>query len=201
MVFFDQHRVEQADAVVGAATSAHRIFLCHAQTRQGFARVHNLGAVAGHLGHGGHKLRGAGGHGAEQLQKIQGGALGGEQGAGMGLYLQHHRVSLRLTALGHVPAYLCIGVQRGKGFGDPIASGNHRRLAHPHPRAGPARRIDQRGSQITRAHVFQQRARHVLVGELLQERSSENKRISHERESRKTSILDARKTGHKKGRS
>ena len=72
----------------------------------------------------------------------------------MGLYFQNHGVGLGMAALGHVPAYLGIGIQRGEGFGDPIATGNDRRLAHPHPRAGPARRVDQRGGEITRSHVF-----------------------------------------------
>ena len=48
MVFFDQYRVIQANAVVGAAATAHRVLLGQTQAGQGFSGVHDVGLGARH---------------------------------------------------------------------------------------------------------------------------------------------------------
>ena len=47
VVLFDQHGVEQADAVVLAAAAAHGVLLREAQTRQRLARIEDARARAG----------------------------------------------------------------------------------------------------------------------------------------------------------
>ena len=51
MVFLDQHRVEQSNAVIAAATAAHGVFLRDAKTRQRFARVEYRRAPAANRVH------------------------------------------------------------------------------------------------------------------------------------------------------
>ena len=158
MVFFYQHCVVQANAVIGAAATAHRVFLRQAQARQGFARVHNLRPVARHGLHGSHKLRGVRGHGTEQLQEIEHGALGREQGLRRAFHRQHHFIGLAPGAFGHLPVHLCLRRQRiQRGLG-PRLPAKDSAFAQEHPSAGTALRIDQCGGQIAAAHVFGQGA-------------------------------------------
>ena len=158
MVLFDEHRVVQADAVVGAAAHAHGVFLRQAQAGQGLARVHDVGARALHsLDVGG----GLGGHGAEQLQEIQRRALRAQQRAGTGFDLQHHLIRCAALALGHVPGDARSGVERAQRGVGPGSAADHRAFAREHAGAGATHGIDQASGQITAAHVFLQGARHV----------------------------------------
>ena len=72
MVFFNQHRVIQANAVVGAAAHFHGVFLGLTKAWQSFARVHNLRPCA----FDGRHIDGSfGGDGAEELHEVERGAF------------------------------------------------------------------------------------------------------------------------------
>ena len=79
VVVLGEHAVEQAEAVVGAASGADGEPLELAESGCGFAGVEDDGLGAGH---GLDELTGEGGDAGESLKEIQGRAFGGEEGAG-----------------------------------------------------------------------------------------------------------------------
>ena len=158
VVFLDQHRVVQANAVVHPTTDLDRVFLRQPQARQGFSGVHNGRAGAAHRIH---ITRGFGRHRAEQLQKIERGAFGGQQRLGAALDLQHHLVGVAGVALGHVPmqhSARVAGTHRGV---DPRPAAHHSALARQDAGVGAAAGIDQGGGQVAAAHVFGQGSGHI----------------------------------------
>ena len=78
MVVLDQHAVAKIEAMVEAAAAGHGVFVEHAQSGHGFARVENAGLGAGNLVH---VLAGGGGDAAHALQHVQDHPLAGEQRA------------------------------------------------------------------------------------------------------------------------
>jgi hypothetical protein len=165
VVFLDQHGVIQADAVVGAAAGAHRVFLRQAQAGQGFARVHNVGAVAGNTLHGITVSGGLGGHGAEQLQKIERGTLGGEQASCRALHLQHHLVGDAALALWHQPLQAHVGVKLHERGLCPRRTADGGGFTRQNARLGRPRRINQPSRQIAATHIFLQGPRNVGLGQ------------------------------------
>lgn len=77
MIVFDEHHVEQAEAVINAAAASDGIFFQSTQAGSGFARVKNLrvGALDGI-----HELRSQGGDAGEALNEIEGDAFGAQDG-------------------------------------------------------------------------------------------------------------------------
>ncbi len=143
VVFFDQHRVVQTQAVVAATAHAHRVFLRQPQARQGFAGVHDLRPRACHALH---VARGLGGHGAQGLQKVERGALGAQQGARLAFDAQHHLVGGAALALGHQPVQLRLGVERLHGRLHPRRAAKHGGLARQQVGVGAALGGDQGGA-------------------------------------------------------
>src|SRR5690606_23606057 len=100
MVFLDQNTVMQTHALIFSAADCDCIFLCQAQPWQGFPGVVNLRARA---------LDGIdimacrGGGSRERLQKIQGAALGGKQGACIPGDLAKYLAGLTLLTFGYFP--------------------------------------------------------------------------------------------------
>jgi hypothetical protein len=79
VVFLDEEGVEQADAVVVTAATAHRVLLGDAQAGDGLAGIQQPHAGARDLVG---VVPAAGGGARQQLQEIQSAALAGEQRAG-----------------------------------------------------------------------------------------------------------------------
>ena len=165
VVFLDQHRVIEADAVVGAAAGAHRIFLRQTQTRQRLARVDNLRPVVGHALNGLNIVGGFRGDGAEQLQEVEGGALGGQQRARRAFNFQHHLIGRAGLAFGHAPGQAHVRIellQRGLG---PGRATDHGGFARQHLGPGTAIRVNQTRGEVARAHVLLQGPRRIRLSQ------------------------------------
>ena len=78
VIVLDQDRVEQSGAMVGGAAGAHRVFLDHAKRRRRFSRVEHDDPPAGRVDESARACRDA----REPLEKIERGALGGQQRRG-----------------------------------------------------------------------------------------------------------------------
>ena len=163
VVFLDQHRVIQANAVVGAAAGAHRVFLRQPQAGQGFAGVHNVGRRAFD---GLHIHRGFSGHGAEQLQKIQCCALGRQQRSGLALHFQNHLIRGAALAVLQVPGDAGGRVALENSGVGPGAAADDGGLTGDDPRMDAALGVHQSSGQVASTHVFQQGAGHVGSGQL-----------------------------------
>ena len=155
VVFLDQHRVVQADAVVGAAAGAHRVLLRQAQARQRLARVDDLRARAAHRIDVG---RGLGRDRAEQLQEVERRALGRQQRAGGAFDLQHHLVGGAALAFGHGPGDAWPAGRAGAGRPRPRAAADHGGLARdtsagPGGRPAPARPSGRRRRRLPPARA------------------------------------------------
>jgi hypothetical protein len=126
VIFLDQDAVMEAETVVAAAAAGDGVFLRQAQAGQGLARVDDARAGAGD---GVDVEPRDGGRGREQLQEIQRGALGGEQGAGVGFDLANDLASADGVAVAHVPANLGKGIESSEAGVEPCRSGQYRDFA------------------------------------------------------------------------
>jgi hypothetical protein len=155
VVFLDQDAVVEADAVVGAAADAHRVFLRQAQAGQGLAGVDDLGAGAGH---GLHVGGGHGGGAGQQLHEVEAGALGGEQGAGRGVDFTEQLAGLDALAVAGVPDHRGVGLEGHEGGVEPGGAAQDRVLAGDHAAAGHAVGLHEAGGEVAGADVFGQEA-------------------------------------------
>ena len=129
VVFLDQNGVVQANAVVGTATCANRIFLRQPQAGQRFSGVNNLRPRAAHPFY---VNGGFAGHSAEHLQKIKRCAFCGQQRLRLTAQLQNHLACRAAFAVAHVPNQLRCGVKLKHGGVDPVAAANYGSFARQH---------------------------------------------------------------------
>jgi hypothetical protein len=146
VVFLDQDAVIEAEAVVGAAAAGDGVFLRQAQAGQGLAGVDDACAGAGH---GVDVEARDGGGGREQLQEIEGGALGGEQGAGVGFDFAQHLAGAMVSPSRSLPANHGQRIERRKQASNqavPASTASSRLMTVPSERglAGSAGRSGRR---------------------------------------------------------
>jgi hypothetical protein len=101
VVFLDQDPVIKTQSMVGAAAASDRVFLSQAQPRKGLACIDDarLRAV-----HGVDVEARDGGGGRKQLQEIECGTLGGQQGARVGFDLAQGLASSNRLSIAYLPA-------------------------------------------------------------------------------------------------
>ena len=153
MVLLDQEGVPQADAVVVAAATGHRVLLRQAQPGQGLAGVEQP--------HAGVRdqvdiVAGAGGGGREGLQQVQRRALPGEQAAGRALDLEEGLAGLEAVAVRGIPAQGDTGIQATEQLVDPGHAAQHAGLAGDHPGRGVVRGGNQPGGDVAGPDVLGQ---------------------------------------------
>ncbi len=167
VVFLDQDAVVEADAVVGAAADADRVFLCQPQAGQGLAGVDDLGAGAGH---GVDIAAGEGGGAREQLQEVERGAFGGEQRARAGDDVAEGLAGLDTIAILGMPEDGGGRVERLERRVEPVGAAQHGVLAGDDPAARFGGVRNEARRQVAGADVFGQGGGHAaldLYAELL----------------------------------
>ena len=150
VVLLDQHRVVEADAVVGAAARPHRVLLREPQAGQRLAGVDDSGPGAAH---GIDMRRGPGRHRAEQLQEVERGALGSQQRPGS-RRVRAPPGPARSGAFLDLPADPRLGVELPHHRLDPGRTAQHSAFARQHPGHRTAIGGNQRGGEVAAAHVF-----------------------------------------------
>ena len=125
MVFLQHQRIKQRQSVIDAAANGHRVFLCHAQPRQGLAGVQNPGAGTAH---GIHILRSDSGSARQGLQEVERGALGADQGAAAAVQRGDERAFGQPCAFVAVPINAHSGVEGAMGGVKPRPPRQHARF-------------------------------------------------------------------------
>ena len=122
VVFLDQDGVPQGQTVAAATADANRVFLGQTQAGQGLARIDHLRFG---IGDGiGVKARLAG-HGREHLQKVEGAAFAGEQGAGVAFDAAEQLVGLDAVAVPGQPFDFCSGIEAAETALEPGTTAKH----------------------------------------------------------------------------
>ncbi len=151
MVVLDQHRIVEAEAVIGAAAGADRIFLDRAQARRRLARADDPRLVARDRGDDGGRRAGDAAEAAEEVQRR---ALGGEDAARRpGRWSPWRRPARAPMPSGRSTATVDRRIDQAEGEHGEVEARRRRRLAGDEPR----RRL--RASAGTMASVVRSPAR------------------------------------------
>ena len=154
MVLLDQKGVVQAQAMVVATATAHRIFLCQSQARQGLAGVEQLHRVVAHqIG----KLSRAGCGRRERLQKVECSALPGQQCPCRSMQTGEQGVGRHFGALFNQPFDADCGVEQFETAIDPGTTAHHGCIAAEEGGFGLPGGRNQLCGQIAAADVFVER--------------------------------------------
>ncbi len=164
MVFLDQDRVVQADAVIDAAAAAHRVFLRETQARQRLAGVEDLRVCAGdRIDVTARNRRGSG----KRLQEVQRAALAADQGARTALDVAQHRIGRNAIAIGARPFNAHLRIAFAETRSSPRDAHNHRRFPADDARGCASACGDQIGCDIAGTDILRQHAAHVGVDHVL----------------------------------
>lgn len=157
MIFLDQERIVETDAVILAAAAKHSILLSGAQAGEGLAGVED-GDVAT-----GYRVRvaaGGGGGAHECLQEVQGGTFSGEDLAGVAAEGAEGSVRGEPITVGHMPFQFHVA-QLPEYLICPGDAAHDGLFAGDDGGGAGAVGIDQLGGDIPVADVFFQREGHV----------------------------------------
>ncbi len=154
MVFLDQYAIVKSHALIFTAPGFHRIFLRGAQTRQGFARVHDFRPRAVNRID---KAPRCSRCRRQRLQEVQRWALGGQHCARVTIDAAKRLARIDLRAITRAPCDPRIGIECPEAGFEPRGSAQYR--ARPANQFG-VRAIglrNQRRGQIAAADVFIER--------------------------------------------
>ena len=152
VVFLEHGRVIQPEAVVGAAATAHGVFLQHPQSRGGFPGVHQPHTRASQFGHQG---RGGRGHPRQPHGQVEGCALPRHQGRRIPRQGEQALAGPHFRSIRYPSFHARLGIQQAKQRFHQIPPAEHPLLlADP---LGPALAMDQgRAGEIPPAQIFSQ---------------------------------------------
>ena len=157
MIFLDQERIVETDAVILAAAAKHSILLSGAQAGEGLAGVEDGDAATGYRV----RIAAGGGGGAhEGLQEVQGSAFAGENLAGIAAEGAEGSVWGEPITVGHMPFQFHVA-QLPEYLFCPSAATHDRLFAGDDGGGAGVVRVDQLGGDIPVADVFFQRKGHV----------------------------------------
>ena len=131
VILFYQNAIKEADAVIFGAAGGYRIFLRQAQAGDGLARVEYAGCCAGH---GVRVCTRPGGHGRQQLKKIQCRSFTGQHSPGGAADFANHLVDPNDCAVGNTPVDNDPVAQLMKPLIDPRPAGDRCPLPGSHRR-------------------------------------------------------------------
>ena len=177
MIVFDQHRVVQAEAMVGSAAAAHGVLFENAQAGCRFARADD---VSGMLRHRIHQNPGCAGDAAEPAKNVERRAFAGKHRAGPACDRGDRFTRLHPLAVGnaHVELRGCVQEREGQARG--VRSGNDAGFSCDDP--SRCKRIggdDRVGRQIPpAADVFQERRANDRFDEQRRRRATHSVRAS-----------------------
>ena len=155
VVFLDQDGVVEPETVVVATAAGDGVFLGETQAGKGLAGIDDAAARAGD---GVGEAAGLAGHAGEQLEKVEGRAFAGEQGACRPFDGAQHLSRLDRHAVLRVPADVNAWIERRKGAGEPGGAAEDGFLARNDRGAGALRGGNELGGQVAGADVFGQGA-------------------------------------------
>ena len=158
MVFLDQERVVQADAVVVTAAAGDCVLLRQTQAGEGLAGVEQ--AHLGALYQVREKAR-PGRHTRQHLQEVQRRAFAAEQRACRAFEVEQRLVGRGPIAIGHLPMHRDPRVELAEHRIDPGGTGDGAVLTGDDGCLGQALGRNQLGGDVATADVFEQRAAHV----------------------------------------
>ena len=120
MIVLDQYHVKQSDAVVGASSDLHGLFLKQAHARSGLAGVEHFGVKAFQP----FLITGcSGGYAAHALHDIEHGAFSLQQRAHAAFHFEGYVAGFHMCAVGHVHGHLQLRIEVFKHAACHIDSG------------------------------------------------------------------------------